>query len=157
MADETAGALPSLTRAKWIDSLQQKKVVPAAVAEPTSYTDANMALKDVLKYSMYKDGLRRGLHECAKALDSGTARLCCLAEDCDEPAYKALVEALCTEHSVNMLKVPTKLQLGQWCGLCKIDAEGNPKNIVPTSCAVIVDFGQESQALSYLMDFIAKQ
>jgi len=66
------------------------------------------------------------------------------------------VAALCSEHNVILVKVPTKLQLGQWCGLCKIDAEGNPKNVVATSCAVIVDYGQESQALSFLLDFLTK-
>jgi len=52
---------------------------------------------------------------------------------------------------VNLITVPTKAMLGEWCGLCKIDADGKPKNVVPTSCAVIVDFGEESQALNFLL------
>ena len=40
-----------------------------------------------------------------------------LAEDCDQPDYKKLVEALCSEHNVNLLSVPEAKQLGQWAGV----------------------------------------
>ena len=52
---------------------------------------------------------------------------------------------------MNLVTVPTKVQLGEWCGLCKISSEGKPKNVVPTSCAVVVDYGEESAALNYLL------
>jgi len=45
------------------------------------------------------------------------AQLCVLAEDCNQPDYKKLVEALCAEHSVNLLSVPEAKQLGQWAGV----------------------------------------
>ena len=44
-------------------------------------------------------------------------QLCVLAEDCDQPDYKKLVEALCSEHNVNLLSVPEAKQLGQWAGV----------------------------------------
>ena len=40
-----------------------------------------------------------------------------LAEDCDQPDYKKLVEALCSEHNVSLLSVPEAKQLGQWAGV----------------------------------------
>ena len=67
--------------------------------------DINMALQEVLKNALIHDGLARGLHECAKALDKREAHLCILANNCDEPMYVKLVEALCAEHSIELVKV----------------------------------------------------
>lgn len=96
-------------------------------------------------------------YRCAKALDSRRARLCCLAQDCDEPSYTKLVRALCEEHDVNLILIPTGKQLGEWCGLFRLDDEGQPKKVVSTSCAVVTDFGEETHALSVLLDYLKRQ
>ena len=61
-------------------------------------------------------------------------QLCVLAEDCNQPDYKKLIEALCAEKNVSLLSVPEAKQLGQWAGLCKIDAEGEARKARGRAC-----------------------
>jgi len=118
--------------------------------------DVTAALQEVLKNALIHDGLARGLHEAAKALDKRQAHLCVLASNCDEPAYGRLVEALCAEHSINLIKVEDKKKLGEMVGLCKIDKEGNPRKVVGCSCVVVKDYGEEGEALQILLDHLKK-
>ena len=90
------------------------------------------------------DGLARGLRECAKALDKRQAHLCVLNEACTEAEYTKLIEALCTEHKINLIKVGDPKALGEWVGLCKIDRDGTARKVVGCSCVVVKDYGQES-------------
>ncbi|KAI9007138.1 40S ribosomal protein S12 [Gaertneriomyces semiglobifer] len=110
------------------------------------------ALQEVLKKALVHDGLARGLREAAKALDRRQAHLCVLAENCDEKEYVRLVEALCAEHNINLIKVPDSKQLGEWAGLCKIDREGNARKVVGASCVVVKDIGEDSEAMNILLE-----
>ena len=69
--------------------------------------------------------------------DSRQAHLCVLSESCDEPEYVKLVEALCTEHNISMIKVSDAKKLGEWSGLCKIDRDGTPRKVVGCGCVVV--------------------
>ncbi|KAJ1539692.1 40S ribosomal protein S12, partial [Nowakowskiella sp. JEL0078] len=111
------------------------------------------ALQDVLKRALYHDGLARGLRECAKALDRRQAHLCVLCEACDQQEYVKLVEALCQEHNINLIKVSDSKKLGEWVGLCKIDKDGTPRKVVGCSSVVVKDFGEESEAMHVLLDY----
>ncbi|GBM76244.1 40S ribosomal protein S12, partial [Araneus ventricosus] len=66
--------------------------------------DVFTALQEVLKTALTHGKLSRGLHEAAKSLDKRQALLCVLATNCDEAMYVRLVEALCAEHQINLLK-----------------------------------------------------
>ena len=82
--------------------------VPAVAVATGGTMDISTALQEVLKTALIHDGLARGIRECAKALDKREAVLCVLANNCNEPMYKRLVEALCVEHEINIMKVANK-------------------------------------------------
>ncbi|KAI9225459.1 MAG: 50S ribosomal protein L30e-like protein [Piptocephalis tieghemiana] len=125
----------------------------AADAAPRGQMSVEEALQDVLKRALVHDGLARGIRECAKALDRRQAHLCVLVETCTEEAYVKLVEALCAEHNINLIKVGDAKKLGEWAGLCKIDREGNARKVVGCSCVVVKDFGEESEAMNVLLEY----
>jgi len=104
------------------------------------------ALKITVREACNQRCIARGLNECCRALDQRKAVLCLLANNCNEANYIKLVEALCAEHQIPLVKVDDNEMLGQWVGLCKIDEEGNPTKVVKCSCAVITAWGPESEA-----------
>ena len=75
------------------------------------------------------------------------------APDHSAAEYLKLIEALCAEHNINLIKVSDAKVLGTWAGLAKIDREGNPRKVVGCSCVVVKDYGQESQGLQVLLDY----
>ncbi|KAI9485175.1 MAG: 50S ribosomal protein L30e-like protein [Benjaminiella poitrasii] len=111
------------------------------------------ALQEVLRRALIHDGLARGLKEAVKALDRRQAHLAVLCESCTESEYLKLVEALCAEHNINLIKVSDAKKLGEWAGLCKIDREGNARKVVGCSCVAVTDFGEESEAMNVLLDY----
>ncbi|XP_051174580.1 40S ribosomal protein S12 [Leptopilina boulardi] len=127
--------------------------VPSAVTAGGPM-DINSALQEVLKNALIHDGVVHGLHEAAKSLDKRQAMLCILAENCDEGMYKKLVQALCNEHQIPLIKVDNNKKLGEWAGLCKIDNTGKARKVVGCSCVVIKDFGEETQAKDVLMEYL---
>eukprot|EP00268_Persea_americana_P030208 TRINITY_DN2924_c0_g1_i1.p1 TRINITY_DN2924_c0_g1~~TRINITY_DN2924_c0_g1_i1.p1 ORF type:complete len:143 (-),score=33.79 TRINITY_DN2924_c0_g1_i1:262-690(-) len=122
-----------------------------ALGEPM---DTMTALQLVLKKSLAHDGLARGLHEGTKVIEKHAAQLCVLSEDCDQPDYVKLVKALCADHNVNLISVPSAKTLGEWAGLCKIDSEGKARKVVGCSCVVVKDYGEESEGLHIVQEYV---
>eukprot|EP01132_Coremiostelium_polycephalum_P001082 gene1082-1372_t len=119
-------------------------------------TDPMAALKIVLKEALAVNGVARGLHEVIKSLDKRTARVCILAESCDEPNYVRLVKAFCAEHKIPLISVASGKDLGEWAGLCKLDKEATARKIVSCSSVAITTFGKESEEYKFLVDYIEK-
>ena len=136
------------------DSPKSVQEAPAAAAPAEGPMDINTAIQVVLKKALAHDGLSRGLHEASRAIERGQAQLCVLADDCNQPDYKKLIEALCAEQGVNLIAVPEYKQLGQWAGLCKIDEEGEARKVVGCSCAVVTDYGEETEGLAVLQEYL---
>ena len=131
----------------------ETEVAPVEEAEEGPM-DLNAALQLVLKKALAHDGLARGVNECVKAIERGQGQLCVLAQDCNQPDYVKLVEGLCKEYNVSLIAVPSNETLGEWAGLCKIDAEGNPRKIVKCSVCVVRDYGEETAGLAVLNEHL---
>ncbi|EFO86757.1 hypothetical protein GCK72_010595 [Caenorhabditis remanei] len=127
------------------------QVAPAAIAQGPM--DKEQALRAVLRAAHHADGLAKGLHETCKALDKREAHFCVLAENCDEPQYVKLVETLCAEHQIPLIKVADKKIIGEYCGLCKYDKEGKARKVVGCSSAVVTNWGNEEQGRAILTDY----
>ncbi|EGG25362.1 40S ribosomal protein S12 [Cavenderia fasciculata] len=119
-------------------------------------TDPMVALRKVLKESLAVNGLQRGLHEVVRKLDQKSARLCVLAENCDEQNYVRLIKALCAEHQIPLITVEDSKQLGEWSGLCKLDKEATARKVVACSSVAITTFGKESEEYKFLIDYVEK-
>jgi small subunit ribosomal protein S12e len=128
-------------------------LIPTLTALISTLSLGQCNQQQVLKNALVHDGLARGLREAAKALDKRQAHLCVLVETCNEAEYIKLIEALCAEHKINLIKVGDAKVLGTWAGLCKIDREGNPRKIVGCSCVVVKDYGVESEGMHVLLDY----
>ncbi|XP_059457530.1 small ribosomal subunit protein eS12 [Corylus avellana] len=129
-------------------------VETVAAPLPGEAMDIMTALQLVLRKSLAHGGLARGLHEGAKVIEKHAAQLCVLAEDCNQPDYLKLVKALCADHSVNLMTVPSAKSLGEWAGLCKIDSEGKARKVVGCSCVVVKDFGEDHEALHIIREHV---
>eukprot|EP01064_Diplonema_japonicum_P005198 TRINITY_DN134_c0_g1_i1.p1 TRINITY_DN134_c0_g1~~TRINITY_DN134_c0_g1_i1.p1 ORF type:complete len:144 (+),score=45.16 TRINITY_DN134_c0_g1_i1:58-489(+) len=138
------------------DIVQEIEETPVEVEDDAEPEDMNAALQQVLKRARFHKGLCRGLHETVKALDKRVAHLCVLAEDCNEGAYTALIEALCTEHGIDLIKVPEKKKLGEWVGLAKYDQAANIKKVIGASCVAVTDYGEKSKALDMILSHFGR-
>ncbi|EJT52002.1 40S ribosomal protein S12 [Trichosporon asahii var. asahii CBS 8904] len=119
-----------------------EQVEQVEVADNSGPMSVEQALEEVVKTAL-----------SAKALDKREAHLCVLVETVTEAEYSKLIEALCAEHNIQLIKVSDAKVLGQWAGLSKIDREGKPRKVVGCSCVVITNYGAETAGLQVLLDY----
>ncbi len=61
--------------------------------------------------------IRKGINEATKAAERGVAKAIVVAEDTDPPEVIMHLEPLCSEKKVQLMKVPSKNELGRAAGL----------------------------------------
>lgn len=76
------------------------------------------------------------------ASDKHQTHLCVAASDPDEATYVDLVEALCAECQIHIIKVDDNTKLGEWVGFYKSVREN--RKVVGCSCAVVKDNSKDS-------------
>merc|ERR1712168_146192 len=123
------GLISTLRGLTMSDAEGEVVVVQPEVAGPM---DLQSALQEVLKTAVIYDGVARGLNEAVRALDKRQAHLCLLAKNCDQKEYVRLIEGLCNEHQIPLMKV------------------------VGCSCVVIGEWGKEGQARDVLQEHLKR-
>ena len=80
--------------------------------------------QSVINSSVNSRTAKKGLKEAARTIAQGHAEVVFLATDVNEKEFINLIENLCKEQKTALINVDSKEILGQWCGLSKIDDEG---------------------------------
>jgi small subunit ribosomal protein S12e len=129
--------------------IEQPKVV-----EEEKSDNIHDATKIVLKKSLAHNGVVKGLNEVVKSLDRKEALLCVLSEDCEDAKYKKLVSSLCKANNIPLLEVEKRAELGEWLSQCKYDKGGVARKVRGCSSAAIVDYGEETEAMNFVLNYI---
>ncbi|KAG9157783.1 hypothetical protein Leryth_024307 [Lithospermum erythrorhizon] len=116
--------------------------------------DIMTALQMVLRKSLAHAGLAKGLHEGAKVIEKHTAQLCVLAEDCDQPDYVKLVKALCADHNVSLITVPSAKTLGEWAESNVDRPEGKARKVGYCHVLLSYDYGEETEGLHIVQEYV---
>ncbi len=101
------------------------------------------SLGKIIKVANQNITLSKGLHEVTKTLESEKKPLfVVLAEDCNEARYKQLIEALCKQHKVQLVKVASRMELGALAGFGKKDPSGALRNVIGCSSLAVREVNQ---------------
>merc|ERR1712166_43554 len=102
-----------VNRIKMSQSGEENEVPQQEPVEEEKADNIKDPIKSVIKKSQANDGLVKGLNEVCKCLDRKQAILCILAEDCNDPKYKKLVDALAKASNVPLIEVEKRDDLGE--------------------------------------------
>lgn len=55
---------------------------------------------------------------------------------------------------IPLIEVDSRLDLGEWLGLCQYDKEGKPRKVKGTSSVAIKNYGEETEDLQFVIKHI---
>merc|ERR1712226_846297 len=66
-------------------------------------------------------------------------------------------DGLAKASNVPLIEVEKRDDLGEWLGHCKYDADGAPKKVKGTSSIAITNYGEETEALTFVLNYIKEK
>merc|ERR1712051_46683 len=135
----------------------QQEVAAQEVEEEVKADNINDAIKSVIKKSQANDGLVKGLNEVLKALDRKQALIAVLATDCEDAKYEKFVTAMAKAGGIPLIEVDSRMDLGEWLGHCHYDKDGAARKVKGTSSVAIKNYGEETEALSFVLNYIREK
>ena len=63
-------------------------------------------------------------------------------------------KALAKANGIPLIEIESRTELGEWLGHCKYDKEGAPRKVKATSSIAITNYGEESEDLSFVQNYI---
>jgi small subunit ribosomal protein S12e len=58
---------------------------------------------------------------------------------------------------IPLIEVDPRMDLGEWLGHCCYDKEGAPRKVKGTSSVAIKNYGEETEALSFVLNYIKEK
>ena len=67
------------------------------------------------------------------------------------------VQAMAKAGGIPLIEVESRTDLGEWLGLCQYDKDGSAKKVKATSSVAIKNYGEETEALSFVLNYIKEK
>jgi small subunit ribosomal protein S12e len=61
---------------------------------------------------------------------------------------------MCKSNNIPLIEVEKREELGEWLGQCKYDKTGVARKVKGASSVAIKDYGEESEALNFVLNHI---
>jgi len=58
---------------------------------------------------------------------------------------------------IPLIEVDSRMDLGEWLGHCQYDKEGAARKVKGTSSVAIKNYGEETEALSFVLNYIKEK
>ena len=59
--------------------------------------------------------------------------------------------------NIPLITVDSRNDLGEWLGHCQYDKDGAPRKVKGTSSVAIKNYGEETEALSFVLNYIREK